>query len=161
MLETGKTDEKGSWRSGTYPVKEEQEGAAGEARWRRPLMAKEACGGRDFTVVTMGIHKEKWKRKKNIEKERTGGTEAAGNEKRGRRKEKRKTNELGVGWFWWAKQNKLEMTLLPLGIKRSADAFVKFFLHLRYLIDKMVDPLSCFPRQSNCSGPHDTRGRVI
>lgn len=53
-------------------------------------MAKEACGGRDFTVVTMGIHTEKWKRKKNIEKERRGGTEAAGNEKRGRRKEKRK-----------------------------------------------------------------------
>jgi hypothetical protein len=58
-------------------------------------MAKEeASGGRDFTVVTMGIHGEKWKRKKNIEKGEEGrregteaGPEAAGNEKGGRRKE--------------------------------------------------------------------------
>jgi len=28
-------------------------------------MAKEACGGRDFTVVTMGIHSGKWKNEKN------------------------------------------------------------------------------------------------
>jgi len=64
-----KKDENG--RSGTHPDTEEQEGAAGEERRRRPLMAKEACGGRDFTVVTMGIHSVKWKNEKN--RKRRGG----------------------------------------------------------------------------------------
>jgi hypothetical protein len=102
LLETGKEEEKGSWRRGTYPIKEEQEGAAGEERWRRPLMAKEACGGRDFTVVTMGIHGEKWKRKKNILLEKGEEGRDRGRQ-RGMKKEegekKRKTSELGVGWF--------------------------------------------------------------
>ena len=56
-------------------------------------MAKEACGGRDFTVVTMGIHGEKWKRKKKYTPRKGRGGEgqrqAAGNEKGGRRKEKK------------------------------------------------------------------------
>ena len=38
-------------------------------------MAKEACGGRDFTVVTMGIHSGKWKNEK-IEKGEEGRAEA-------------------------------------------------------------------------------------
>ena len=63
-------------------------------------MAKEACGGRDFTVVTMGIHGEKWKRKKNILLRRKGQRQGSGGMKKEEGEKKtRKTNELGVGWF--------------------------------------------------------------
>jgi hypothetical protein len=65
-----KKDENGR-RSGTHPDTEEQGGAAGEERRRQPLMAKEACGGRDFTVVTMGIHSGNGKTKKK--RKRRGG----------------------------------------------------------------------------------------
>jgi len=72
-------------------------------------MAKEACGGRDFTVVTMGIHSGKWKNEKNRKRRGGEGERRAapqrGNEKEGRRKEKEENkNELGVGWFWSRKK---------------------------------------------------------
>jgi hypothetical protein len=64
-------------------------------------MAKGTCGGRDFTVVTMGIHgekKRKCKCKRKMERRGEGemrGTQAAGNEKEGRRKEKQEIECVG------------------------------------------------------------------
>jgi hypothetical protein len=98
-------DEDRSSRSGTDPGTEEQEGATGEERRRPPLMAKEACGGRDFTVVvTMGIHGGKWENEKRNGKKRRGGEgqrQAAPQRQRGMKKKEgeKKRSKTKMSWM--------------------------------------------------------------
>jgi hypothetical protein len=59
-------------------------------------MAKEACGGRDFTVVTMGIHSGKWKNEKNRKRrggegQRQAAPQRGGMKKKEGEKKRRKT----------------------------------------------------------------------